>query len=238
MKLLNITGKVLLTVLSLILAVILTLFLLYILTSLQEKLFLPETALYFILKPPYSMFFLLLELEILTIFFYFLSKDFNLLLSYLRKKLEAQNRHWKKYTLGAAVLLNFVVLYLMVVNVSVLTENGISDHTTFHPIGTFHPYESLVSIDAGIKGEKRESLAFQGEFFYQVTLLDGKVLDLARMGGSRSEEDFRFLLNRLDQKLIAYGIPKDTSTEKLPYLYETLDPLYVNTIEEILTRTE
>lgn len=238
MKLLKIIGKTLLFVLSLVLAVVLTLLFLLLLSYLQQKILIPKQHLYWIMKSPYSFLFLFFEVELIAIMGYFLSKDIKAAWHYLQNKLERVLPHWKRWRNGSLIVVNVVLLYFLFIHVSVLTEEGIIDHSALNPQGTFYPYESLSAIDTGIQGEKKKSFTFQGEFYYKVTLENGSVLNLADMGGSATEEDFRFVLSRLDKRLLDLGIPKTASTDNLSYLYETLDPIYVEAIEEMLTRTE
>lgn len=238
MKLIKIIGKTLLFVLSLLLAVVLTLAFLLLLTFLQEKILMPEQHLYWIMKSPYSYLFLFFEVELIAFMGYFLSKDIKSAVRYVQKKLERALPHWKRWRNGSLIFVNLLLVYLLFIHVSVLTDEGIIDHSAFNPQGTFHAYESLSAIDTGIHGEKKKSFTFQGEFYYKVTLENGRVLNLADMGGSSTEEDFRFVLSRLDKRLLDLGISKTASTENLSYLYETLDPIYVEAIEEMLTRTK
>lgn len=238
MKLIKIIGKTLLFVLSLVLAVVLTLLFLLLLSYLQQKILMPKQHLYWIMKSPYSFLFLFFEVELIAIMGYFLSKDMKAAFRYLQKKLERALPHWKRWRNGSLIVVNVVLLYFLFIHVSVLTEEGIIDHSAFNPQGTFHAYESLSAIDTGIHGKKKKSFTFQGGFYYKVTLENGRVLNLADMGGSSTEEDFRFVLSRLDKRLLDLGIPKTASTENLTYLYETLDPLYVEAMEKMLTRTK
>lgn len=236
MHVLKLLGKSLVFILSLILAVVLTMMLFLVMSKLQEALLLPGDYLYWILKAPYSYLFLFWEIEIIALFSFVLSRNFRSAATYVAARLSQLFRNWRPHAKGALAVLNALVLYLMLVNISVLTAEGITDHSTFKPQGVFIPYESIVSIDAGVSGVKRENLSFQGEFYYKVTLSDGRVLNLADMGGSSTEEDFRFVLDRLDEKLRTYGIPKKTSLENLPHLTESLDPIYVDAIGKILRR--
>lgn len=238
MKVLRFLGKALLFLLFLIFSMILTLFLLFLMTRLQEKLLLPENYLYWLMKSPFSYLFLIFEVEIIAVCTYYLFKDFWALLGFINRPLIPNQHRWKRRLIGALIFLNLLVFYLMFFNISVLSETGVTDYNALNPTGTFYSYESLHSITTGINGRKRKGFPFQGEFYYKVTLPDDKTIDFAEMGGTRTEEDYRFTLKGLDKKLTALDIPKTASTENLPYLYESLDPLYVEAIKEILSNIE
>ncbi|XRG80158.1 hypothetical protein V5E38_07590 [Rossellomorea sp. GAMAL-10_SWC] len=88
-------------------------------------------------------------------------------------------------------------------------------------------------------GKKRNILFrhTKGEFFYIFELKNGTKIDLTEVGGVKNEIDERFIIEKIDIKLVHIGIPKESSMQNFKYCTEDLDKIYTDKIRNILKNT-
>ena len=194
-------------ILSMIGIVILTIGFFAIIAVLQEKIFIPEDYIIWIFKSPLSRLVFIFELYIIFGFFLITKRDVRIFFKKLCKK---------RFIAGFA-LLNIFILYALLFNVSVIKNNEIIDYRFLSPQGVKYSYNDIVKIDTGIYGKKMY-LPFthsKGDFYYIIKLKDGTKIDLAEMGGSKDDQDPRFIIEKLDSYLVNMGVSKTASMPSL-----------------------
>ncbi|WP_066064978.1 hypothetical protein [Neobacillus soli] len=215
-------------VLSLIAMVIFAVVIFILIQFMQEKLFVPGKYIMWVSKSPASRLVL-----IYLGFFLLVYRDFRKWISRLFK------RH-KKSFITIFGLLNIILLYTILTNITVLTQKTIIDHSFLSPNGKGYGYSDISKINAGVYGERQFFGHSKGDFFYIIELNDGSKIDLADVDfmGAKNEEDPRFILEKLDKKLVNMGIPKKASMDNFKYTTRNLDKIYTDKIRSILKNTK
>ncbi|MCM2533160.1 hypothetical protein NDK43_13090 [Neobacillus pocheonensis] len=219
--------------LSLIAIIILTLAFYVLIGVVQEKLFVPKEYLIWIFKYPVSRLVFIYELFIGFGFLYLSKKGF--------RESFSKNVFFKRHrisSLTAFVLLNLVLLYTIITDVTVITNKKIIDYSFLSPQGKKFSYNDVVKINTGVYGEKLY-LPFthsKGDFYYIIELNNGTNIDLTEMGGAKNDIDERFIIEKLDIQFVNMGIPKVASMAN--FEYSTLGKIYKNKIRNILKNTK
>lgn len=197
-----------------------------IIAVLQKKLFIPEDYIIWIFKSPLSGLIFIFEFYIIFGFFLITNKDLRTLFKKLCKK---------PFIAGFAVF-NIFILYTLLFNVSVIKSNVIIDYRFLSPQGVKYSYNDIVKIDTGVYGKKTylPFTHYKGDFYYIIKLKDGTKIDLAEMGGSKDDQDPRFIIEKLDSQLVDMGISKTASMENFEYCTRNLGKIYTNKIQKIL----
>jgi len=134
-------------------------------------------------------------------------------------------------------MVNIVLLYVILTNVTVITKTNINDYTINTPQGRKYQYNDITNITTGVFGEKQFFGHSKGDFYYIVEFKDGKKIDWANdVGAVKNDIDERFILNQLDKKLVNMGIPKKSSMANFKYTTKSLDKIYTDKIKSILER--
>ena len=194
---------------------------------LQQKIFVPNSYLLFQFKAPYSYFFLFFEIELIV---YLLNHFFK---SRYRKEafpLETSVFHFMQKHKIVFALLNLIIFYMCLTNITVITEEKMIDYSFYNPRGTVYQFSDIEKIETGFKGSTLKFFKrHQGDFYYTISF-DNKKVDLYQ---SVSEyEDTYYELELLDEILMDKGIPKDSSTDNIQY--NDLAKRYVNRFERII----
>ena len=120
MKIIRFFAYALYSLLRIVLVFVLTIALFAFLSFIQEKLFLPEDYIICVVKSPASWLPLLFELYFIILFFRRTE-----LLSFVKKH--------KKLFYPCFIVLNLILIYAFLFNVTVITSNKIIDYTFFSP---------------------------------------------------------------------------------------------------------
>lgn len=239
LRILRIVGKIILWILAIIGIFIATVIFGLLIGMIQEKLFLPSEYIMWIAKYPFTALFFIFEYYIIFGFAYVLFKDLRIWANSLKS-------HLKKYSrlfLFIFVTLNLVLLYTIICNVTVITNNKIINYTFSSPQGKEYKYNDIVKIDTGVYGNKQPHLPFAhyttGDFYYTIQLSDGTKIDLTDFGGAPSVDDInindpRFIIERLDREFVNMGIPKVSSMDNFEECTKNLDKIYTDKIRIIL----
>lgn len=242
LRMLLLIGKAILGIILLIFILILTIGSMVLIEKLQEVLFLPEAYIMWVFKYPFSYLVFIYECYIILGIFYAFNKYFRW---GIHEKYNSLKRH--KKTIGITfVALNILMLYTILFNVTVITNDKIIDYRFLAPKGKTYGYSDIIKINTGIYGRKI-NLPFshytRGDFYYIIQLKDGAKIDLMDFPGVSTEDntdayDPRFIIARLDSRLVYMGIPKVSSMEYFEYSTKELDKLYTDKIREILLNTK
>ncbi|HZK34609.1 MAG TPA: hypothetical protein VFD33_04800 [Bacillota bacterium] len=230
MKFIKTLGKGLFFLSKFVLAITFFFVFFYLLSLLQEKLFLPKDYRLWTSNYPLSRLIFIFELYI--IFLLFKSK-FKIILNFAKRN--------KKWFYPAFALVNFLLLYAVLFNVSVITENRITNHSFLAPQGKTYSYSDISSIDTGIYGKK---LYFPfthsaGDFYYKLILKDGTTIYLFdSTGGTQDNRDVYEVIGELDGSFVSMGIGKTASLDNFELLEGSLDIEYSNKIKKVITNTK
>ena len=74
----------------------------------------------------------------------------------------------------------------------------------------------------------------KGDFYYIIQLNDGTKIHLTEMGGTKNDEDARFIIEKLDSQYVNMGISKVSSMDNFKYCTKNLDKIYTDKIRNIL----
>lgn len=218
---------------SLIASIILSLAIFVLVNIIQAKMFVPNDYIMWISKSPYSKLILIYEYYIILVFIYMLTKKldhFEIFFINLKSKLIKNN---KIYFISIFLILNIVLAYTILYNVSVVTDNSIINYSFLSPFVKEYSYNDIIKINTGIYAKKGFTHS-KGDFYYIIELNDGIKIDLAEMGGSKDDEDPRFIIEKLDIQYFNMRIDKTSSMDNFQYATEILDKIYTDKIQNIL----
>jgi hypothetical protein len=217
-------SKIVFWVLSLIFAIVFFLGIMILLSFIQQKLFLPPDYIMWTSNYPISRLVFLFELYLIPLFF---KQSFIV---------QLVRRHKKLF-----VFANLILIYALMLNVSVITNNSIINHTFLLPKGKVYHYTDIVRIDTGVY-EKKQYLPFvnlfthsKGEFYYILTLKDGITIDLNDVGRTIDDKDVYEVFEEIDKSLVDRGITKTSNVESFQYFDKNIAKVYADRIEHILT---
>lgn len=208
-----------------------------VISFIQEKLFITNNSLIWYIKSPISRFVFIYEIYLIFGVFLILSKD-------LKKWFTSFYKKHGRTVLPVFGILNIILLYAIVTNVAVVTNNKIINHSFLIPQGKQYNYNNIAKITAGIYGKNQFLGPSKGDFYYIIQLKDGTKIDLgdsgsgnARFNDHNNEDDPRFILAKLDRRWVNMGIPKKASMANFKYIPDSLAKIYVNKIRGILENT-
>ncbi|MFF2878563.1 hypothetical protein ACFVR2_19810 [Gottfriedia sp. NPDC057991] len=231
---------IILWILLIIFIVILTIGIMFLISVIQEKLLVPKDYIMWIFKYPVSRLVFVYELYIILGLPYIFSKNLrkSIGIADRSKKISFLKRN-KKVVLITFVTLNILLLYTIITAVTVITNNKIINYSFLYPNGKEYSYNDISKIKTGVYGKKRNILFrhTKGEFFYILELKNGTKIDLTEVGGVKNEIDERFIIEKIDIKLVRMGIPKESSMQNFKYCTEDLDKIYTDKIRNILKNT-
>lgn len=208
----------------------------FLISVIQEKLFLPQEYLMWIFKYPYSRLVFIYLFYITFGFTYIFNIDSGLFTKWIINVIKGFVIRHRILFISTFVTLNIVLMYTIIFNVTVITNDKIINHTFLSPQGKEYRYEDIVKIDTGIYGKKLY-LPFthsKGDFYYIIQLNDGTKIDLAELGGTKTYDDFRFILEKLDRQYVNMGISKVSSMDNFEHCTPTLAKIYTDKIQNIL----
>jgi len=239
LKILKILKSIIFWIVSVIGMLIFTIAFMALLSTVQEKLFLPKEYIMWIFKSPAYNLVFIYEFYIIFGFVFIFNKDSRELITEIFKSKEKAIINRKMIFLYTFIIFNIVLMYTVLFDVAVITNNKIIDYTFFSPRGNQYRYNDIVKIETGVYG-KKGYLPFthsKGDFYYIVELNDGTKIDLNEMGGSKDNTDLgdpRFIIEKLDIQYVKLGISKVSSMDNFEYCTKNLDKIYTDKIRNIL----
>lgn len=132
------------------------------------------------------------------------------------------------------VFANSFLIYTLLFNVCVITNNTIINHTFLSPQGKVYNYSDIVRIDTGVYDKRRFNplVHTRGDFYYLITLKDGTAIDLNDVGGTKNNRDVYEVLEETDKILVNKGINKTSKIETFQYFNRNL--IFADRINDIL----
>jgi len=223
---------------GLIAVIILSIAIFSFISFIQEKLFVPNNSLIWVIKPPASRFVFIYEFYLMFGLFLLLYKD-------LRKWFSGFYKKHRRTVFPIFGIVNIILFYAIVTDVAVVTNNKIINHSFLIPQGKQYRYNNITKITAGIYGKKQFLGSSKGDFYYIIELNDGTKIDLGDGGSSYAsfnedniEADRRFILAKLDRQWVDMGIPKKASMSNFKYTSDSLAKIYSDKIRSILENTK
>jgi hypothetical protein len=201
----------------------------------QDALFVPKEYIIWIFRSPYSRLVFIFEVYLFVGYFYLFNKEFRDAWRY-----GVFFKKYKKMILTAVAAVTIVMLNIVITPVTVVKADKIINYSFFSPKGKEYSYNDIVKIQTGVYGKGRSSLFghSKGDFFYIIELNDGTRIDLAEVGGTKKDEDERFVIERLDRKFVDMDIPKEASMKNFEFTKKSLAKIYTDKIRKILENTK
>ncbi|MCY6354941.1 hypothetical protein [Clostridium sp. ZS2-4] len=224
---------IIILILSLICIIILSVGSFVLIGAIQAKLFLPKEYIMWIFKSPSLRLVFIYEWYIIFGFAYIFSKDLRAFILWVINSKQSFIKRHKMSFIFTFVILNIVLMYTILYNVTVITNNKIINYTFLSPQGKEYGYNDIVKIDTGVYGKKQYTHS-KGDFYYIIQLNDGTKIDLTEMGGAKNDDDPRFIIEKLDSQYVNMGISKVSSMDNFEYCTKHLDKIYTDKIRNIL----
>ena len=159
-------------------------------TIIQEKVFVPDELITWVVNlPTFNLIFIYELIMILGVFYLwdrFFVKKWGVS---RRRERHAVFSKYKKIIISFFVIGNLVLLYAIVTAMTVVTEDEIIVHSFASPQGKVYSYHDIVEINTGVYGKNKPFMHSKGDFFYIIKLEDGTEIDLTEMGSSTAESD-------------------------------------------------
>jgi hypothetical protein len=197
----------------------------------QEKLLLPKNYIMWISKYPVSRLTIIFLFEFAYLFFR---------ITFLESG-HSVKRH-KRWLFPIAAFANILLIYVLLFNVCVITNNKIIDRSFLLPQGRDYNYSDIDSIDTGVYGKKKIKIPFidqSGEFYYIITLKDGTTIDLVGdTNGTRNNQEMNDVIEELDKTLVNMSVEKTAKTDNFELLEKSLDKIYSDKIKNILNNVK
>ncbi len=237
-RILSILGKIIFWIFSAIVILILSLALYPIIGAIQKEIFLPKDYIMWLFKYPFSRLLLIYEVYIILGFLYIFNKSIREAILWVISLKEGFLKRHKRFFVLSFAVFNIVLIYSMLYNTTVITDNKIINYTFLCPQGKEYGYKDIVKIDAGVYGKKTNTNSYphysRGDFYYIVQLNDGTKLHLTDFGGTKNEEDVRFIIEKLDSEYVSMDISKVSSMDNFEYCTKNLGKIYTDKIRNIL----
>lgn len=125
------------------------------------------------------------------------------------------------------LMINLLLCYIGFIHVDVFTQDHIISHSFFHPQGIVYSYQEIEKIDTGFYEHGFFMLHEKGDFYYDITMKDGKVIQVEDTQTiPEYEEDTYMELVVLDQKIMKYHPIKNGDDRFSQYLM--MDQIYID----------
>lgn len=223
-------------VISVIVIIVLTIAFMALLSVIKTKLFTPKEYIMWVEGAFSSRLSIIYEIYIVLGLFCIFSKNNRKLLKEMSENKIIKK--CKKPFIYTFIILNIVLMYTVLFDVTVITNNKIIDYTFFSPRGKEYSYNDIVKIDTGVYGNKKYvPLQFthsRGQWFYIIELKDGTKIDLSQVGASKIDDDPRFIIEKLDRQYVNMNISKVSSMDNFEYCAKDLAEIYSNKIRDII----
>jgi len=234
LKILKVLKLIIIWAFSLIGIIILTFSFFALIGAIQTRLFVPKDYILWIFKYPLSILIFIYEIYFIFVFLYFISKGFRKFI--LDFKNSIINKY-KKHLVSSFIIINIVLFYAIVFNVTVITINKITDYSFLSPQGIQYSFNDIVNIETGVSGKKIKfpySHYTKGDFYYIIQLSDDTKIHLTDVGGTNNNEDPRFIIEKLDSQFVKMDVHKESSMDNFEYSTEHLAEIYTDKIRNIL----
>ncbi len=140
---------------------------------------------------------------------------------------------WIKKHIVLSIIVLIASLYCALINVTTVSPQQIVYHSVFNPMGKIYDYEDIEKIECGFLGGTFHLFREKGDFFYEVTMKDGKTLKFNETQTIDAyEEDTYSELVVFDKAIMQYGVEKVSSEEYSEFAL--LDEIYIERFKSIV----
>lgn len=144
-------------------------------------------------------------------------------------------RQFKKYRKVNMTIIA-ITLYVVFINVAWVKGEQIFLRSTLRPLGKSYSINDIVQIDTGFYSNNVPLIHSKGEFYYIITLEDGKKINLNKMGaeGSHYGDDTYLSIEEIDSRIMNSNtdVIKNSSYDNSKYAY--LDDIYMDRFKRII----
>lgn len=191
--------------------------------SLQQFVFMKESIYIMNTTRGWSWFFLIVGLEIALI-----------IIGLLALHMKHKDLHdyyflmqWAKKYKWLILSLNVIVICIAFFQVTTVSQSEIVSYSPLHPFGVTYTYEDVETVECGFYENGFWIFHEKGEFYYQLTMKDGKVLTFEDTHTTPEfEKDTYTELVQLDHLVMKYQ-PQKISSSKYSQ-YAILDQKYID----------
>lgn len=215
-------GGTLSYILAIILVLILTFLILIGIDWLQFRIFIPDEYLMYVFKAPYSNLIFLFEVEVFIITIAILGKI---------TKVNLHEYEWAynllrfiKRNVIKVVVINIILLYICVTDITVITKDRIIDYNFYNPMGIEYTYNDITKINTGFLGKKKPLYGNKGDFYYEIRLKNKRQIALS---DAISDFDDTYLELEIFDKLVAKKSNVQKISSKENYKLCDIDKIYV-----------
>lgn len=140
----------------------------------------------------------------------------------------------KKYKIAIFIAV-FLIIYIYITNVTVITNEYIKLYSPVNPTGIQYSYTDIASVNTGVYHNRILFIREKGQFYYKVKFNDGKSIDL--MDLAKVHKEFNDLetyeeIEIMDEKIMKMRVSK-ISSDKYLHLVK-FAPKYINRFQRIL----
>lgn len=193
--------------------------------NIQEYLFIQKKYIMWISKAPYNSLLLIFEFYIIIFFASKFNRNYKGLEKWLKKKARDNKIIF--------ILINVVLLYVIIINIAVVSEDGIVDYSVLSPFGKSYTFEDIKKVNTGFYGSKIPYIRDKGEFYYYIEFEDGNKINLnGDSGGTYEELDSYEEIEKVDKILMSIGIQKISSLSNIDK--NDLDDIYAERFRRII----
>ena len=146
---------------------------------------------------------------------------------YESEELISIKRNWNSY-----IVLNFVLLYVCITSIAVVTKNQIKDYSFYNPTGTAYSYNDIFKVQAGFKGKSAKVFkAHAGDFYYIIIFKDGKKINFYQANSPFKDT---YLELEIFDNLIMNNHKVEKISSKENYKFCNFDKRYVDRFVRII----
>ncbi|RDY24870.1 hypothetical protein CHF27_001335 [Romboutsia maritimum] len=187
-----------------------------IILKLQEFIFVPKDYFMWTINSPQNKVIFILEFIWIIFIMYKASmyKEKKKSSDFYKKNQKIWKKHRKSF-----ILVNIVLLYAVITNVSVIDYSKIKTYSIFHPLGKEYSIEDIKSINTGVYGSRIPYIRDKGQFYYKIKFNDDSTIDINNyLGGTKEEMETYLEIEKLDKYFISKGLSKTSSMKNIEYV--------------------
>lgn len=143
--------------------------------------------------------------------------------------------NWMRKHIYLSIGMVIIVFYAFITNTSTVSESQITYYSFFHPQGYSYDYSEIDKVECGFYSKKSFFGHDQGEFYYHVTLKDGKVIALDdNQTLPKYEEETYSELVVFDNQVMKNHVKKISSVDNQDYALYLYDQEYIDRFLSII----
>lgn len=140
---------------------------------------------------------------------------------------------WIKKHMLLCIGLFVFSLYLSLSSVTTVSPDKIVHHSFINPFGTVYSYDDIKQVECGFLGNSFFSFREKGDFYYKVTMSDGKTLNFNNtQTNEQYEEDTYSELVVFDNEIMKRNVIKISSEDNSEFAL--LDQIYIDRFKSII----